>query len=46
MNAFIVFVKFFDWIVAIWAKLVRLIEEKKSLRFWKGPNYKSKIYYN
>ena len=42
MNDFIVFIKFFDWKVAIWVKLVRLIKEKKSLRFWKGPIIKIK----
>ena len=35
MNVFIIFVKFLDWIVSIWMKLVRLIEEKGGLRFWK-----------
>ena len=28
MNVFIVFVKFLGWIVAIWVKLAKLIEEK------------------
>ena len=41
VNIFIVFVKFLGWIVAIWMKLVRLIEEKGDLRFWKGSNYKN-----
>ena len=41
MNVFIVFVKFLDWIVVIWVRLARLIEEKGGLRFWKGPNYKN-----
>ena len=36
VNVFIIFVKFLDWIVAIWVKLVRLIEENRGLRFWKG----------
>ena len=31
MNIFIVFVKFLDWIVAIWVRLVKLIEEKEGL---------------
>jgi len=46
VNAFIVFVKFLGWIVAIWVRLARLIEENGYLRFWKGPNYKNKIYNN
>ena len=29
MNIFIIFVKFLDWIVAIWVKLVKLIGEKE-----------------
>ena len=33
---FIVFVKFFGWIVAMWVRLARFIEEKGALRFWKG----------
>ena len=36
MNVFNVFVKFLDWIVAIWVKLVKLIGEKK------GPTIKMK----
>ena len=31
MNIFIIFVKFLDWIVAIWVKLVKLIGEKEGL---------------
>ena len=43
MNVFIVFVKFLGWIVVIWMGLVRLIEEKGDLRFWKsGPTTKIK----
>ena len=33
---FIVFVKFFGWIVAMWVRLARSIEEKGGLQFWKG----------
>ena len=33
---FIVFVKFFGWIVAMWVRLARFIEEKGGLQFWKG----------
>ena len=29
MNIFTVFVKFLDWIVAIWVRLVKLIGEKE-----------------
>ena len=36
MNVFIIFVKFLDWIVAIWVRLARFIEENGGLRFWKG----------
>ena len=36
MNIFIIFVKFLDWIVAIWVKLVKLIGEKE------GPTIKMK----
>ena len=36
MNIFIIFVKFLDWIVAIWVKLVKLIIEKE------GPTIKMK----
>ena len=36
MNIFTVFVKFLDWIVAIWVRLVKLIGEKK------GPTIKMK----
>ena len=42
MNIFIVFVKFFGWIVAIWVRLVRFILEKKGQRFWKGLTTKIK----
>ena len=43
MNVFIVFVKFLDWIVAIWLRLAKLIKEKGGLRFWKGdPTIKMK----
>ena len=31
MNVFIVFVKFLSWIVAIWVRLVKLIEEQEGL---------------
>ena len=31
MNIFIIFVNFLDWIVAIWVRLVKLIEEKEGL---------------
>ena len=42
---FIVFVKFFGWIVAMWVRLARFIEEKGGLQFRKGgSNYKNKIY--
>ena len=44
MNVFIVFVKFLGWIVAIWVRLVRLIEEKGGLRFWKGGPIKKTKY--
>ena len=33
MNVFIIFIKFLDWIVAIWIKLARITEEKDSLGF-------------
>ena len=33
---FIVFVKFFGWIVAMWVRLARFIEENGGLQFWKG----------
>ena len=46
VNVFIVFVKFLGWIVAIWVRLARPIEEKMGLRFWKGVNYLNKIYNN
>ena len=46
MNVFIVFVKFLGWIVAIWVRLAKLIEEKMGLRIWKGVNYLNKIYNN
>ena len=36
MNIFIVFVKFLDWIVAIWVRLVKLFGEKG------GPTIKRK----
>ena len=36
MNIFITFIKFLDWIVAIWVRLARFIEENGGLRFWKG----------
>ena len=36
MNIFTVFVKFLDWIVAIWVRLVKLIGEKE------GPTIKMK----
>ena len=36
MNIFIVFVKFFGWIVAIWMRLVRLIVEKKRFKVLEG----------
>ena len=42
MNIFIVFVKFLGCIVSIWMRLVRFIEEKRDLRFWKGPATKIK----
>ena len=42
MNIFIVFVKFFGWIVAIWVRLVRFILEKRGQRFWKGLTTKIK----
>ena len=43
MNVFIVFVKFLDWIVAIWLRLAKLIKEKGGLRFWKeDPTIKMK----
>jgi len=43
VNDFIVFVKFLGWIVALWVRLVMLIEEKGDLRFWKrGPTTKIK----
>ena len=42
MNIFIVFVKFFGWIVVIWVRLVRFILEKKGQRFWKGLTTKIK----
>ena len=43
MNIVIVFVKFLGWIVVIWMRLVRLIEEVGDLRFWKrGPTTKIK----
>ena len=32
------------WIVAIWVRLVRLIEEKGGLRFWKGGPIKKMKY--
>ena len=35
MNDFIVFVKFLDWIVVIWVRLARLIEENEDLKFWR-----------
>ena len=45
MNAFIVFVKFFDWIVAIWVRLVRFIEENgRPTVLEGGSNYKNEIY--
>ena len=31
MNIFIIFVNFLDWTVAIWVRLVKLIEEKEGL---------------
>ena len=34
-ECFIVFVKFLDWIIAIWMRLARLIRKKGNLRFWK-----------
>ena len=40
MNVFIVFIKFLGWIVAIWVKLVRLIEEKEAYGFERGPTTK------
>ena len=36
MNIFTIFVKFLDWIVAIWVRLVKLIGEKE------GPTIKMK----
>ena len=36
MNIFIVFVKFLDWIVAIWMMLAKFIKEKGDLRFLEG----------
>ena len=42
MNIFIVFVKFFGWIVAIWVRLVRFILEKRGLRVWRGLTTKIK----
>ena len=43
MNVFIIFVKFLDWIVAIWLRLAKLIKEKGGLRFWKeDPTIKMK----
>ena len=42
MNIFIIFVKFFGWIVVIWVMLDRFIVEKKGLRFWKGLTTKIK----
>ena len=35
VNIFIIFIKFLDWIVAIWVRLARFIEENGGLRFWK-----------
>ena len=46
MNVFIVFVKLFDWIVAILVRLTRLIEEKEPKDLEGGPNYKNEIYNN
>ena len=42
MNVFIIFIKFLGWIVAIWMRLIRLIEEKGNLRFWKEATTKIK----
>jgi len=36
LNVFIIFVKFFDWIVAIWMRLAQFIKEKGGLRFLEG----------
>ena len=46
MNIFIVFVKLLGWIVAIWMRLARLIEEKGSKVLEGRPNYKNEIYNN
>ena len=47
MNVFNVFVKFLDWIVAIWIRLAQLIGEKRAPKILEGePNYKNKIYNN
>ena len=35
VNIFINFVKFLGWIIIIWMKLSKIIEEKGSLGFWK-----------
>jgi len=44
VNVFIVFIKFLGWVVAIWLSLASLIEENGDIKFWKGANYKNKIY--
>ena len=42
MNVFIVFVKFLGWIVVIWVRLARLIEDKWGFKVLEGrPDYKN-----
>ena len=42
---FIVFVKFFGWIVAMWVRLARFIKEKGGPTVLEGgSNYKNEIY--
>ena len=44
MNVFIIFVKLLGWIVVFCVRLVRLIRENESLKFWKGDTSKKKKY--
>ena len=45
MNVFIVFVKFFGWIVVIWVRLIRSIE-KKWPKELEGSQLQNEIYNN
>ena len=44
MNVFIVFVKYLGWIIAIWVRLVKIIEENGGPKILEGGPITKMIY--